>query len=140
MLSKTITSIPFQNCPLTHCTEVNPQYTQPSSVSLRLINKSKIFSSSALPDYHLFPVGCGLLSPQCCCFAWCLVTQPESPASSQDATAHQAAPCWSRCFIPSRVIIQCPLAVFTVSCNSNFLQKGQWNRNHSGVNSAGQLE
>lgn len=94
---------------------LSPKYTHPSSVPLRLINKSGVLPA-ALLDYHLFP--CGMWTLGCFCSAWCLVSQPGCLASSQETTAYQT--CTLRCFIPPPTISHCLLVGSTVSCNSYF--------------------
>lgn len=69
---------------LTHCTSSSPKYAHPSSVPLRLINKSKGFEQQCSP--RLPSVPCGILHSAVVLLG-CLVTRPGCLASSQDATA-----------------------------------------------------
>lgn len=95
----------------------------PTSVPLRLIHKSKIYTSRALPGDHLLSV------LQCCCSAWCLSTQNGFLGSSHDTIAYK------HCILAERTLHTNPILL---QQTYQFLsQKGRWNRGQGLVQSSG---
>ena len=120
----------------THCTNLSPKYTHPSSVPLRLINKSKV-----LPAVLSQTTICSLWdSRQCCCSSRCLVTsRPGCLASSQSKNCTLVEMQMPNPIACHLVLFACWFHCFLLFLFIYFLQKSNLDEREATEESYGQL-